>query len=167
MKTIHLVLFIAGIGCAGILAGCNSGGSNSGGTSDSNKAQTKMPTPVERGQYSSWSAGVTIAIRPENGRQRSGAGHDKNAFRQSGRHGREVAETRTAVDGGGHRDYDRLAGPVGCFVCPQSYAGLDRIGKWDEATFIMAMRNGKHIGNGRPIMPPMPVEEIGKMTDDD
>jgi hypothetical protein len=29
------------------------------------------------------------------------------------------------------------------------------------------MRNGKHMGSGRPILPPMPWETIGKMTDED
>ena len=41
------------------------------------------------------------------------------------------------------------------------------LGKWDEATFMMALKNGKHIGTGRPIMPPMPWQNIGKMQDDD
>jgi mono/diheme cytochrome c family protein len=40
------------------------------------------------------------------------------------------------------------------------------IGKWDEATFIKTLRTGIK-PEGKPIMPPMPWESIGKMTDDD
>jgi len=37
----------------------------------------------------------------------------------------------------------------------------------NEDMFIRAMRGGKHYGSGRPILPPMPWNWIGKMTDDD
>lgn len=33
--------------------------------------------------------------------------------------------------------------------------------------FINALRTGKHLGVGRPIMPPMPWEFIGKFSDED
>lgn len=40
---------------------------------------------------------------------------------------------------------------------------------WNEERFMKAIREGKHMGldNTRPIMPPMPWQEISKMTDDD
>ena len=41
------------------------------------------------------------------------------------------------------------------------------IGIWDEGMFIKAMRSGRHMGDGRPIQPPMPWPGISKMTDDD
>lgn len=43
------------------------------------------------------------------------------------------------------------------------------IGAWTEEQFIQTMRTGKHLGmeNGRPVLPPMPWEAIGKMSDDD
>jgi mono/diheme cytochrome c family protein len=49
-------------------------------------------------------------------------------------------------------------------LTPDSATG---IGAWNETQFINTIRNGKHLGDGRPIMPPMPWEFIGKMTDDD
>jgi len=49
-------------------------------------------------------------------------------------------------------------------ITPDSATGL---GKWDEATFMLALRNGKHIGTGRPIMPPMPWQDFKQMTDED
>jgi cytochrome c553 len=41
------------------------------------------------------------------------------------------------------------------------------IGDWTEKQFIQAMRTGKHLGQGRPILPPMPWQNISVMTDED
>jgi hypothetical protein len=43
------------------------------------------------------------------------------------------------------------------------------IGAWTEHQFIQTMRTGKHLGmeNGRPVLPPMPWEGVGKLSDDD
>jgi len=41
------------------------------------------------------------------------------------------------------------------------------LGSWTEPMFISAIRTGKHMGTGRPILPPMPWQTIGKLTDDD
>jgi mono/diheme cytochrome c family protein len=41
------------------------------------------------------------------------------------------------------------------------------IGNWKLADFVGAMRTGKHLGVGRPIMPPMPWQGYAKMTDSD
>ena len=51
-------------------------------------------------------------------------------------------------------------------LTPDSTTG---IGTWTEDQFIQTLRKGKHMGmdNGRPLMPPMPWELIGRMTDDD
>lgn len=43
------------------------------------------------------------------------------------------------------------------------------IGGWTEQQFIYALREGKFKGlpNSRPILPPMPWQSIGRMTDDE
>lgn len=43
------------------------------------------------------------------------------------------------------------------------------IGAWTDDQFIKTMRTGKHLGleGGRPILPPMPWQEIGKLSDED
>lgn len=43
------------------------------------------------------------------------------------------------------------------------------IGAWTEGQFIQTMRTGKHLGmdNGRPVLPPMPWEGVGKLSDED
>jgi hypothetical protein len=67
-------------------------------------------------------------------------------------------------------DITSFVGPWGLSfaanLTPDSATG---IGAWSEENFIQALRKGKHLGmdNGRPIMPPMPWELIGKMTDED
>ena len=38
---------------------------------------------------------------------------------------------------------------------------------WTEARFISAIRNGKHIGEGRTIMPPMPWQSFRNASDGD
>ena len=43
-------------------------------------------------------------------------------------------------------------------------------GIWREMTeeqFIQALRTGRHLGQGRPILPPMPWPLYGKKTDED
>jgi hypothetical protein len=41
------------------------------------------------------------------------------------------------------------------------------IGTWTDEIFIKALRTGKHMGIGRPILPPMPWFDIGKSSDKD
>jgi mono/diheme cytochrome c family protein len=41
------------------------------------------------------------------------------------------------------------------------------IGIWTEEIFIKTLRTGRHWGTSRPILPPMPWFNYGKMTDED
>ena len=41
------------------------------------------------------------------------------------------------------------------------------IGSWTEQVFVRAIKTGKHLGVGRPIMPPMPWPAYSQMTEDD
>ena len=41
------------------------------------------------------------------------------------------------------------------------------IGTWTDEVFIKALRTGKHMGIGRPILPPMPWQDISRSTDED
>lgn len=67
-------------------------------------------------------------------------------------------------------DLTTFVGPWGLSyaanLTPDSTTGT---GSWTEENFKKALRTGKHLGmdNGRPIMPPMPWEVIGKMSDED
>ncbi len=48
-------------------------------------------------------------------------------------------------------------------LTPDPETGL---GNWTEDLFIKALRTGKHMGIGRPILPPMPWPGIGKSSDE-
>jgi mono/diheme cytochrome c family protein len=41
------------------------------------------------------------------------------------------------------------------------------IGIWTEDMFLRTLRTGRHMGVSRPIMPPMPWQNFGRMTDED
>jgi mono/diheme cytochrome c family protein len=60
------------------------------------------------------------------------------------------------------------AGPWGVSftanLTPDTATGL---GSWTEEMFIKALRTGKHQGEGRPILPPMPWPMISQMSDED
>lgn len=60
------------------------------------------------------------------------------------------------------------AGPWGVSfarnLTPDKETGL---GSWTEEMFIKALRTGKDMGEGRPILPPMPWENFGKLPDED
>ncbi|HET7903649.1 MAG TPA: diheme cytochrome c-553 [Candidatus Eisenbacteria bacterium] len=61
-----------------------------------------------------------------------------------------------------------FAGPWGVSftanLTPDPETGL---GKWTPETFIAAIRTGRHEGQGRPILPPMPYPMYRNATDED
>lgn len=61
-----------------------------------------------------------------------------------------------------------FAGPWGVSfsanLTPDPETGL---GRWTADTFIQTMRSGRHEGRGRPVLPPMPVENLAALTDAD
>jgi hypothetical protein len=61
-----------------------------------------------------------------------------------------------------------FAGPWGVSftanLTPDPETGL---GRWTEEMFIATMRTGRHQGKGRPLLPPMPFENLGALDDED
>jgi len=61
-----------------------------------------------------------------------------------------------------------FAGPWGVSfamnLTPDSETGL---GSWSEQMFIEMSRTGRHMGKGRPVLPPMPVASLTAATDED
>lgn len=49
-------------------------------------------------------------------------------------------------------------------LTPDDETGL---GAWTEEEFVATIRNGRHQGVGRPLLPPMPVQVIANYSDDD
>jgi hypothetical protein len=49
-------------------------------------------------------------------------------------------------------------------LTPDTNTGL---GIWTEEMFIRAIREGKHMGYGRDLLPPMPWQYFSELTDED
>ncbi len=60
-----------------------------------------------------------------------------------------------------------FAGPWGISFTPNLTPHPTGLGDWTVKMFIKALRTGKHLGVGRPIMPPMPWFNYAAMTDAD
>lgn len=65
-------------------------------------------------------------------------------------------------------DMTAWAGPWGISfaanLTPDVATGL---GGWTPEMFIRAMRTGRHMGAGRPILPPMPWQDLAKLSNSD
>lgn len=59
------------------------------------------------------------------------------------------------------------AGPWGISYSSNLTPDSSGLGIWTEEMFIKAIRTGKHFGVSRPIMPPMPIEAIRTLPDED
>ena len=59
------------------------------------------------------------------------------------------------------------AGPWGTSYAANLTPHETGLAAWTPELFIQAMRTGKHMGTGRAILPPMPWQDYGLMTDDD
>jgi len=64
-------------------------------------------------------------------------------------------------------DLTAWAGPWGISYSANLTPDATGLKGWTPDIFIKAMRTGKHMGEGRPILPPMPWEGIGQLTDSD
>jgi len=68
----------------------------------------------------------------------------------------------------GNNDFTAWAGPWGVSfamnLTPDEETGM---GTWNEAMFLKAMRTGKHLWEGRDILPPMPWPYMAQATDAD
>ena len=127
--------------------------------------------PVERGRYIVHSAGCTDCHTPwhmtENGPgpdpSRHLSGHPASLVIAAPPPQPEAPWVMTAAG-----TNTAWAGPWGVSftanLTPDPETGL---GKWTPETFIAAMKTGRHEGKGRPILPPMPVENLAALSDED
>lgn len=61
-----------------------------------------------------------------------------------------------------------FAGPWGVSFARNLTPDMETgIGAWTPEVFIEALKTGKHMGKGEPILPPMPWQSIGQMKDSD
>jgi mono/diheme cytochrome c family protein len=130
-------------------------------------------TPVERGEYLVTVGGcndchspkVFTNAGPEPDQSRILSGHLANEKLPA------IPSALIAPDKWGamlNNNFTAFVGPWGVSfaqnLTPDKDTGL---GSWTEEIFIKAIRTGKHQGEGRPILPPMPWPGFKEMTDDD
>ncbi len=60
-----------------------------------------------------------------------------------------------------------FSGPWGTSYATNLTPDDTGLSNWSEAMFIAALRSGKHLGTSRAILPPMPWQNLAKMTDGD
>ena len=128
-------------------------------------------TPVERGRYLVTIMGCNDCHTPWKGTPR-GAEPDMTLMLSG--HPEQVRMTTPPDLGDGpwgavvSRTNTAWAGPWGVSftanLTPDPETGL---GKWTAETFITALRTGRHEGQGRPILPPMPYPMIRQASDED
>ena len=130
----------------------------------------KEISPVERGQYLVTITGCNDCHTPF----KMGAnGPEPDMTRQLSGHPAALKMPPSPAFSaewawGGSATNTAFVGPWGISyaanLTPEAKTGL---GGWNEEMFIRALRLGKHLGNSRPIQPPMPWPWYGKMTDED
>lgn len=64
-------------------------------------------------------------------------------------------------------DLTAWVGPWGVSFASNLTPDATGMAGWTPEIFIQALRNGKHLGVGRPILPPMPWYTFARMSDDD
>jgi cytochrome c553 len=64
-------------------------------------------------------------------------------------------------------DLTAWAGPWGVSFAANLTPDPTGMSGWTAEQFIQTMRTGKRMGTGRALLPPMPWQNIGALTDDD
>ena len=160
MKPLHLTLLAAVLGASALLLT----------GMDRNSAKPSVTDPVARGKYLATFGACNDCHTPkkigpngpEDDLSRLLAGHP------------EDAKLPPPPDLRGNPWFVTTAGLTAWFgpwgisyaanLTPDTNTGL---GIWTEDMFIRAIREGKHMGYGRTILPPMPWQYFRELTDDD
>jgi mono/diheme cytochrome c family protein len=162
------------VGLAAGVPACSLGGGTASaaksGAKSADAAQRAPVDPVERGKYLVTAAGCndchTPLIMGPNGPERDPtrtlAGHPEHvvmppAPAPTGPWIITAGATMTAWSGPWGVSYTAN-------LTPDPETGL---GAWTTQTFIDTIRNGRHMGKGRPLLPPMPADMIRNYTDED
>ena len=64
----------------------------------------------------------------------------------------------------GHPAADKLPPVPAGLIAPDKTTGL---GSWTADMFVKALKTGKHQGEGRPILPPMPWQNFSQLKEED
>jgi len=131
-------------------------------------AKPAKETPAKRGEYLVMVGGCNdchtplkmTPIGPMPDMERMLSGHPEGQLDPAGTPGK----TDLALSG---PDLTSWKLPFGIVYARNLTPDKTGLGEWTEAQFIKSMRTGRHQGEGRALLPPMPWYNVGGMTDDD
>ena len=166
------LVFAAAVLCTAIGSACSLPAPESPATATTAQAKPQA-SPVERGRYLVRIGGCNDCHTPKTMTAKGPIADEKRTLS-----GHPASEKLPAVpkglitpDGWGAVVNNHLTGWSGPWgtsysrnLTPDTATGL---GSWTEDMFIKTIREGKHQGEGRPLLPPMPWQEYANMTDDD
>ena len=142
-------------------------------TASAQKRDPKIAALIERGKYLVTLGGCNDCHSPKVMTPK-GPAVDESKLLSGSPAGQPLPALPEGVLGPGKwgavtsMDLTIWAGPWGVSFARNLTADKETgLGSWNEAMFIKALRTGKDMGEGRPILPPMPWETIGKATDGD
>ncbi len=144
--------------------------SNTAASSTSAAMATTTPDAAERGQYLTRIMGCndchtpwTMTERgPEPDMTRELSGHPQDVTIASGA---SLAQPWEWAGNGTNTSFSGAFGvSFSANLTPDPETGL---GKWTPETFLATIRDGRHEGQGRPLLPPMPWPMYRQATDDD
>ena len=150
---------------------CTSKQAAQAGNAEAPKAATQ--TPVERGAYLVAILGchdchspkvLTESGQPMPDKSRLLSGHPANSVTPALPSGVPDPRGWIALTTG---DFTAWAGPWGVSFASNLTPDESGLKMWTEENFIQTIRTGKHLGVGRPLLPPMPWPDFANMTDDD
>lgn len=168
-----LLALFAGI----FLAYCNQGeNANQGasGAADNHMAGLDSAGMVERGKYLVTVGGCNDCHTPKIWSEH-GPELDTSRY-LAGHYGGDTTLapvgpgclTQQGWVGATNADFTAWVGPWGISysanITPDQTFG---IGSWTSEAFVKTMRTGLHLGAGRPILPPMPWQNLALATDED
>ncbi len=135
--------------------------------------KSPQQSPVERGKYLVMVAGCNDCHTPKT---MTPAGPVPDSTRLLAGHitGSELPEIPKGIFEPGkwmgltNMHMTAWAGPWGVSFAYNLTPDIETgIGGWTEEMFIKTLRSGKFMGMSRDILPPMPWQTIGQMTDED
>lgn len=181
MRSVFWLALIAA-GTGGLVAGCSQqSGENQPQAASQESAQTPMATPaamthdqmVARGRYLVAVGSCNDCHSPKVFTAEGGVFPDSTRLLSGHPADSPLPHFDPASVGPGkwtlfNDDFTACVGPWGVTfsqnLTPDTETGT---GSWPKEMFIQALRTGKHLGSGRPIMPPMPWPSLAQASDED
>lgn len=130
------------------------------------------PSPVERGRYLVTVGGCHDCHTPKTFGP-EGMGFDSSRMLSGHPAGETLPPLPRGVigpNGWGALTNQHLTawyGPWGVSYTANLTPDSTGLESWTDSLFIATMRTGRHLGNGRQILPPMPWFNLALMTDED